>query len=109
MKKYTLTLDVKDDPSLIQAYKEHHQAVWPEVQKSIIDSGIERMEIYHVGDRLVMTVEARDDFSFEKKNALDQNNPKVQEWEELMDQYQKRLPFAAKGEKWVVMNKIFEL
>jgi len=40
---------------------------------------------------------------------MDANNPKVQEWEELMRKYQKALPFAKKtGENWMLMDKIFE-
>ncbi len=48
-------------------------------------------------------------FSFEKKNAMDNANPKVQEWENLMWKYQQALPVAKPGEKWVLMNKIFDL
>jgi L-rhamnose mutarotase len=33
----------------------------------------------------------------------------VQEWEELMWNYQQQLKEAAKGEKWMLMNKIFDL
>lgn len=67
------------------------------------------MEIYQVHTRLFMIMEVNDDFSFEKKNQADRSNPKVQEWEKLMDTYQQRLPFAKQGEKWVLMEKIFEL
>jgi len=56
-----------------------------------------------------MTMEVNDDFSFEKKADADRNNQKVQEWEELMWAYQQPLAEAAKGEKWMLMNKIFEL
>jgi L-rhamnose mutarotase len=40
---------------------------------------------------------------------MDQQNEKVQAWEELMWKYQKAVPGANAGEKWVIMNKIFEL
>lgn len=109
MKRYCLTLDLKNDPELIARYTDHHEKVWPEVLKSIRDSGIEKMEIFHVHTRLFMIIEADDSFTFEKKQNLDANNPKVREWEALMDQYQQRLPFAKAGEKWVLMEKIFEL
>jgi L-rhamnose mutarotase len=33
----------------------------------------------------------------------------VQEWEELMWHYQEPVAGAEKGEKWVMMNKIFDL
>lgn len=108
MKRFCLILDLKDDPELIQAYLHHHRNVWPEIKESIKQSGIQGMEIYHVGDRLCMMVEAEEGFSFEEKMKMDQENQKVQEWEDLMSVYQKELPFA-KGQKWVLMEKIFEL
>jgi L-rhamnose mutarotase len=109
MKKYCLTLELKNDPQLIQQYDEHHRAVWPEIIQSIKESGITNMEIYRLGTRLFMTMEVNDDFSFEKKTEADRNNQKVQEWEELMWTYQQPLAEAAKGEKWMLMDKIFEL
>ena len=109
MKKFCFALDLKNDPELIKKYIEHHQNVWPEVLKSIQDSGIINMEIYHVANRLFMIMETRDDFDPEAKAEADKKNPKVQEWEALMDEYQKRLPFANKGVKWVPMERIFSL
>jgi L-rhamnose mutarotase len=56
-----------------------------------------------------MIIEANEDFSFDKKSAMDANNPKVQEWEDLMWKFQQALPWAKPGEKWMLMEKIFEL
>ncbi len=109
MKKYGLTLDLKDDPGLIAAYERYHQQVWPEIIKSIKEAGIDKMEIYRTGNRLFMMIEAMDDFSFEKKSKADAENPKVQEWEKLMWKYQQAIPGAKPDEKWVLMKKIFEL
>lgn len=109
MKSYCLTLDLKNDPVLIQQYEEHHKAVWPEIIQSIKESGIRKMEIYRLGNRLVMMMEVDNYFSFEKKAAMDEGNAKVQEWEELMWKYQQPLAEAGIGEKWMLMNKIFEL
>ena len=107
--KYCLALDLKEDPQLIAEYKEHHQQVWPEIIKSIKDSGITLLDIYSVGNRMFMIIEANGDFSFEKKSAMDANNTKVQEWEDLMWKFQQALPWAKSGEKWMLMEKIFEL
>lgn len=109
MKSYHLILDLKNDPELIEAYKEHHRQVWPEVEKSIVDSGIESLDIYLLGNRLVMHLTADDDFSFEDKAKADLENPEVQAWEALMWKYQQALPGAAPGEKWQLMEKIYEL
>ncbi|MDB4297763.1 L-rhamnose mutarotase, partial [Flavobacteriaceae bacterium] len=47
--------------------------------------------------------------SFEAKNKADLENPKVQEWEKLMWKYQQALPTAKEGEKWLLMENIFQL
>lgn len=109
MKRYGLTLELKDDPELIAAYKAHHTEVWPEVVRSIYEADIVSMEIYCVGTRLFMLMEVGDAFSFEKKRERDASNSKVQEWESLMDRFQQRLSLATEDEKWVLMERIFDL
>ena len=109
MQKFCLALDLKNEPDLIAEYIEFHKNVWPEIQKSILDSGIINLEIYNVADRLFMIIEANFDFSFEQKAKLDSKNHKVQEWETLMWKFQKALPQVKTGEKWILMDKIFEL
>ena len=109
MKRYCLALDLKPDPTLVAAYKLHHEKIWPEITKSIKDSGILNMEIWLVDNRLFMIVDAEDNFSFENKAILDTQNPRVEEWERLMWTYQQALPTAKPGEKWKIMEKIFDL
>lgn len=108
-KKYYLTLDLKADDQLIAEYEAMHKEVWPEIIESITSSGIQHMEIYRVGNRLFMIMEVSDDFSFEQKAAMDASNEKVQEWETLMWKYQQALPGAKPGEKWMMMDRIFQL
>jgi L-rhamnose mutarotase len=107
--RYCLALDLKDDPQLIAAYDEYHQAVWPEVIESIKSSGIQALEIYRLANRLFMIIEANSDFSFELKAAMDAKNEIVQQWEQTMWEYQQALPVAKPGEKWIIMKKIFSL
>lgn len=109
MNKYCFALDLKDDPELIQAYDEWHQQVWPEIINSIKDAGIANLEIYRYANRLMMLMEVDECYSAERKAAMDAANEKVQEWEILMWKYQQALPGVKPGEKWVMMNKIFEL
>lgn len=109
MKRYALALDLKDDEKLITEYENYHSAVWPEILNSIKGAGIELLEIYRTGNRLFMIMEVNETFSFEKKAIADAANPKVQEWEELMWNYQQALPLAKPGEKWMLMDLIFQL
>jgi L-rhamnose mutarotase len=109
MKRFCFALDLKNNDQLIREYEDYHKKVWPEVVSSIRDSGIEQMQIYRFGNRLFMIMEVNDDFSFEKKSLSDSNNEKVQEWEKLMWKFQQAVEGAGKNEKWVRMEKIFEL
>ena len=108
-RRYCLTLDLKDDPELIAQYKKHHEKVWPEITRSIKDAGIEDLEIYRLGTRMFMIMEVNESFSFEAKTKADSENPRVQEWEQLMWKFQQPVPGARPGEKWVLMERIFKL
>lgn len=109
-RRYCLALDLKDDLESIKQYEWYHspEGVWPEVLDSIKESGIELMQIYRTGNRLFMILEVAENFSFGEKEKLDAANPRIQEWEVLMWEFQKPLPWAREGQKWVLMDKIFE-
>ncbi len=108
-RRYCLTLDLRDDPGLIAEYQRYHKRIWPEITRSIRDSGILDMEIYLLGARLFMIMEVDDNFSFDAKARADLVNPKVREWEELMWKLQQPLPGSQPGEKWRLMQQIFKL
>ncbi|MES2418944.1 MAG: L-rhamnose mutarotase [Bacteroidota bacterium] len=109
MKRHCFALDLIADEKLIAQYEAYHTVVWPEIITSIKSAGITNLDIYRIDNRLFMIMEVNDNFSFEEKNAADLANPKVQEWETLMWNYQQALPFAKPGEKWMLMNQIFSL
>ncbi|WP_447641774.1 MULTISPECIES: L-rhamnose mutarotase [Chitinophagaceae] len=104
-----LALDLQDNPKLIEEYENYHKNIWPEIRKSILDAGITNMEIYRTGNRLFMVMETSEAFDATAKAQADADNPKVQEWENLMWKFQKPLPWAKEGEKWVALKQIFEL
>ena len=108
-RRFCFTVDLKDDPALIAEYRKYHEKIWPEITESIRNSAIEDMEIYLLGTRMFMIMEVNETFTFEKKARADQQNPKVQEWEELMWKFQQALPESKPGEKWLRMERIFKL
>lgn len=111
MTRRVLILDLRDDPALIAAYDAlHAPGAAPEaIVKSIRASGIEAMDIYRSGNRLVMVMETTEDFDPGAKAAADAADPAVIAWEELMDRYQQRLPWAPPGTKWLEAERIFAL
>ncbi len=110
-KKICYACDLVDNPELIEEYKRYHAKgnAWPEITESIKDSGIIDMQIYILANRMFMIMEVDENYSPERKQMMDAHNPKVQEWEKLMWQFQQAPPGAKDGEKWLPMEQIFKL
>ena len=70
MKQYGRTINLKDDPKIIDRYLEHHRAIWPEVERGLKSIGIERMLIFKLGRQLFMFMETTDEFDPERDFAL---------------------------------------
>jgi L-rhamnose mutarotase len=111
MPRLCFALDLHDDPALIAEYERWHQPdrIWPDIVASISSAGIRDLEIFRVDDRLFMIMDVAEDYSPDAKAAADANSPRVHAWEALMWQFQKPLPHARPGEKWVEMKRIFSL
>ncbi|WP_010187431.1 L-rhamnose mutarotase [Sphingomonas sp. PAMC 26605] len=109
--RHVLVLDLHDDPEAIAAYRHWHRPGGPPaaVTRAIRADGIATLEIWQVGDRLVMLMETTPDFDPAAKAVRDATDPEIQAWETLMDRFQRRLRFAAEGEKWVTAEQIYAL
>lgn len=111
MTRHLLLLDLVDDDAAIARYEAWHAAgaLPPAIGRSIRGAGIDAMEIYRAGTRLVMLMETGPGFDPVAKAAADAADPDVQAWEALMATVQRPIPAAAEGEKWVVARRIFTL
>jgi L-rhamnose mutarotase len=111
MQRHYYALDLKDDAEAIAEYERWHRpgVIWPEIVASIRASDIEEMEIFRTGHRLVMVVQMADDCMPASEREPSSVDAKTQAWEQLMDNYQQRLPWAQAGQKWVPMARIFSL
>jgi L-rhamnose mutarotase len=109
MPRHCLTLDLQNDPQKIAGYKRYHEKIWPEIRDSLFAAGVTDMEIYLNGTRMFMIMDVSDDFSFEKKAAMDAANPKVMEWEALMGNFQAVPEGADPVRRWAAMEKVFDL
>ena len=110
-KRYCQTLDLKDDPTLIEAYVKRHgeKEVWPEIREGIRSVGILEMEIYILDNRLFMIVETPLDFDWDEAFARLATLPRQQEWEDYMSVFQNTTANATSTEKWKQMTRIFRL
>ena len=108
--RHVFTLNLKDDPAVVDAYRRHHRAVWPEVQASLRRVGVDQMDIYLLGRRLVMVVEMRDGRDYRDAfRAHASSSQRVAEWERLMKSLQEPAAEAGAGEWWAVMEPVFHL
>jgi len=109
--KLVYALDLKDDPALIARYRQWHAPgqVPAAINDSIRRAGIAALEIYLAGNRLFMILTPGPDFDPVAKAAADAASEAVQKWETLMWEFQQALPFAAPGQKWLPMERIYSL
>jgi L-rhamnose mutarotase len=109
--RHCLALDLNCDAASIAQYEAWHAsgAVPLAVTRSIRAADIREMEIWRAHDRLFMIMEVGPNFSPEAHAQADMTNEEVHAWERLMWTFQKALPDAEPGEKWVSMRQIFSL
>jgi L-rhamnose mutarotase len=109
MQRLVYALDLTEDPAKIAEYEAWHRAdrIWPSVVASLKSSGIDNLELFRTGNRLVLIIDAPDEFSPAARAAADASNPDIQAWETLMWNFQRSLPWAQPGQKWVLMQSIF--
>ena len=111
VKRYCQTLDLNGDSELIAKYREAHdkQHFWHEIGEGIRQVGILEMEIYILGNRLVMIVETPLDFQWDEAMARLATLPRQAEWEAFVAQYQGCSADATSDEKWQMMERMFHL
>jgi len=111
VRRYCQTLDLKDDPALIARYRRAHSRAeaWPEILAGIRQVGILEMEIYILGTRLFMIVEAPLDFDWDAAMTRLATLPRQQEWEDFVALFQASSPGTSSAEKWQMMERMFHL
>lgn len=111
VKRFCQTLDLKNDPALIEEYKHWHMPEnrWPEIPRGIREVGVLDMEIYIFGNRLFMIVETPVDFVWDEAFAKLANLERQAEWEAFMSKFQVSAENATSSDKWQLMDRIFKL
>ena len=107
MKRFALTVMLKDDPEVIRKYEEYHADPWPEVLDGNYKVGVRRGFIYRYGRLLFMFLETVDDFDLERDGPKYMEDLKVRKWDEMMREFQEPVPGAPQGSLWVEMKEVF--
>ncbi len=110
-KRYCKTLELQNDPDLIEAYKKVHApgAAWPEISQGMREVGITDMEIYLLGNRLFMIMETVADFDHDTAMTELGQKSRQQEWERYVSQFQKTSSDATAADKWQLMERIYKM
>ena len=110
-KRYCKTMELRNDPSLIETYKKAHSkgAAWPEITQGMKEVGILDMEIYLLGTKLFMIMDTVDDFDHDKAMAELATKPRQGEWEAHMSQFQDSSAEATADQKWQLMERIYKM
>lgn len=109
-KRYVQILDLKSkDSEIVQNYRKAHdkEHFWKEIGEGIKSVGILEMELYILGNRLVMIVDAPLDFDWDTAMARLATLPHQAEWEAHVAQFQECSAEATSDEKWKMMERMF--
>lgn len=110
-KRYVQFLELASDEDALREYKkwhskEHH---WKEIRDGIRQVGILEMEIYILGRRLVMIVDAPLDFDWTTSMNRLATLPRQAEWEAFVSQFQGCSPDATSDQKWQMTERMFHI
>jgi L-rhamnose mutarotase len=110
-KRYCKTLQLEDNPILIEEYKKLHAIgkAWPEVTQGMKDIGIIDMEIYIDGRTLFMIMDTQEDFNHEKAMTELAAMPRQSEWESVVSRFQKTSSSSSAKEKWKLIERIYKM
>jgi L-rhamnose mutarotase len=111
LKRYVQFLEICDDPQLMAEYRKWHSEAfhWKEIRDGIKAVGILEMELYMLGNRLVMIVDAPADFDWQEAMNRLATLPRQAEWEAFVSKFQGCAANARSDEKWQPMERMFRL
>lgn len=104
MKRFGQVIGVK--PETFDKYVEYHAAVWPEILSMIYECNIRNYSIFTKDGLLFAYFEyVGEDFDADMKKMGD--DPKTQEWWDIMKPMQEPLKTREEGEWWSTMREVF--
>lgn len=111
VKRYCQIMEITDSPELIAKYRECHDKshAWKEILDGIRSVGILEMELYILGNKVIMIVETPLDFDWNSAMAKLATLPRQAEWESFVAAMQGCDPDATSDQKWKLMERMFYL
>jgi len=95
-----------------QEYLNYHATQlqkWPEVSQGFCNADFQQLLVFKTGRQLMLVISIPKGESLDKLNPLTtKNNPRVDDWNNMMKKYQEGVAGTKKGETWVVFKNVNE-
>lgn len=105
-----LTANLVADKKMQQEYLDYHAKQfqqWPEVSRGFCQADFQRLLVYRNERQLVLVISIPKGESLDHLNPkTTENNPRVDEWNQLMKKYQEGIPGTKPGETWVFLKPV---
>lgn len=105
-----LTANLVANPTLQKEYLDYHATQfqnWPEVSNGFCRASFQQLLVYKNGRQLMLVISIPKGASLDSLNPkTTENNPRVVEWNKIMQKYQEGIEGAKPGEVWVFLKKI---
>ena len=106
----TLSANLVKNPKLQQEYLNYHATQfqkWPEVSQGFCNASFQQLLVFKTGRQLMLVISIPKGESLDKLNPLTtKNNPRVNDWNNMMKKYQQGIEGTKKGEVWVFFKEV---
>ncbi len=105
-----LTCNLVVDAKLQQEYMDYHVTQlekWPEISKGFCNADFQQLQVFRDGRQLLLVISIPKGKTLAELNPkTTENNPRVNDWNELMKKYQTGIEGTKPGEVWVELTKL---
>lgn len=105
-----LTANLVADTKLQKEYLDHHATQfqkWPEVSNGFCHANFQQLLVFKKGRQLMLVISIPKGESLDKLNPkTTENNPRVNDWNNMIKKYQTGIPGTKKDEVWVFLKPV---
>lgn len=109
-KHVLLTANLVEDETLQREYMEYHRTQfeeWPEIAEGFCNADFQQLLMYRNGRQLMLIISVPADKTLDELNPKTvENNPRMDEWNQLIGKYQEGIQGTKPNEKWVFLNEV---
>jgi hypothetical protein len=105
-----MTANLVGDEKKQKEYIDYHKTQfekWPEVAKGFCNANFQQVQVFKYGSQLILVISIPKGESLDKLNPkTTENNPRANDWNELMKKYQTGIEGTKPGETWMLLKKL---